>query len=28
MVDAERTVTDVFLILAGWVNEEQQGVIN
>jgi len=28
MVDAERTVADVFLILAGWVNEEQQGVIN
>ena len=28
MVDAERTVADVFLILVGWVNEEQQGVIN
>ena len=28
MVDAERTVADMFLILAGWVNEEQQGVIN
>ena len=27
MVDAERTVADVFLILVGWVNEEQQGVI-